>query len=276
MSSGRFRINPEPVAQVTPTNTRPSLAGSILNDMRHVIPLTAAALLITAAVAMFMTGVDDIVSVIGSSIAVLAATCAALFLTFSRREVAAALQATVVRGIQRGTPPSEMVTMITMISDLSRRVGLVGLVDIRTSSAELREVCALVAGASDESTIRMQLDKRRRTEEATHAMVSGVLLFSALYAVITGALGSVVQYARPQALGVAEEMAGSVALLPLISGLALGLFAVVLLGRVRLAHMRELISLEIAYSGGAMILEDNNAEHVRRRLLELLPPGMEK
>ncbi|MDO6461041.1 hypothetical protein Q4485_10065 [Granulosicoccaceae sp. 1_MG-2023] len=261
---------------MTPTNTSQSLAGNILNDMRHVLPLTAAALLITAAVAMFMTGVDDIVSVIGSSVAVLAATCAALFLTFSRREVAAALQMTVARGIQRGTSPSEMITMITMISDLSRRVGLVGLVDIRTSSPELREVCALVAGACDESVIRMQLDKRRRTEKAAHAMVSAVLFFTALYATLTGVLGSVLQYARSQAVDVVVPASGSVAMLPLISGLALGLFAVVLLGRVRLAHMRELVSLEIAYSGGAMILEDNNAAHVRRRLTELLPPGMEK
>jgi len=252
-----------------------SLAEVLLKEMRNVVPLLIAALFLTAASAMFLTGVDDLMRVIGTAVVILTGTGAALLMTFSRQEVSAALQVTVSRGIQRGTQPSEMITMITMLSDLSRRVGLVGLVDIRTSSAELREVCALVAGAADEMTIRVQLEKRQQIEQAAHRMVVSVLIFAAIYAVILGATGSVIQFTHFQVTpGVNAEPTWTVSLLPLVSGLALSLFVAILVGRINVSHLREMVSLEIAYQGGAMILEDNNAQRVQIRLSELLPPGM--
>ncbi len=252
-----------------------SIADTILNEMRNVIPLVVAALFLSSAVAMFLTGVEDAALVIGSSVVVLTGTTAALLLTFARQEVSAALQVAVTRGIQRGTLPSEMITMITMLSDLSRRIGLVGLVDIRTSSSELREVCSLVAGAADELTIRMQLEKRRQVEKAAHKMVFSVLVLAAVYAAILGLLSSVVQFIRMSGLAVQPaDGVWAVSLLPVICGFALALFVVVLIGRVNVSHLRELVNLEIAYQGGAMILEDNNAQRVRIRLSELLPPGM--
>lgn len=252
-----------------------SFADSVLNEMRNVIPLIVAAMFLTAAIAMFLTGVDDIASVIGSSLGVLTGTTAALLLTFSRQEVSAALKLVVSRGIQRGTHPGEMITMITMLSDLSRRVGLVGLIDIRTSSSEIREVCTLVAGAVDEMTIRMQLEKRRQVEAAAHKMVFSVLVFAGIFAVFLGMLGSVIQFTRLQGMtGAGSEFLWAYTLLPLICGFALALFASVLAGRVSVSHLREMVNLEIAYQGGAMILEDNNAQRVQARLSELLPPGM--
>ena len=252
-----------------------SITDALLKEMRNVVPLLIAALFLTAAIAMFLTGVDDMLSVIGSSVFVLTGTAAALLVTFSRREVSAALQATVSRGIQRGTLPAEMITMITMLSDLSRRVGLVGLVDIRTSSSELREVCALIAGAADEMTIRMQLEKRQQIENAAHKMVVNVLVFAGVFAVMLGATGSIVQFTHfSSTAGQGVEASWAVSMLPLVCGFALGLFIAILVGRVNVAHLRELVSLEIAYQGGVMILEDNNAQRVQMRLLELLPPGM--
>jgi flagellar motor component MotA len=253
-----------------------SFADTFLNEMRNLIPLIIAAMLLMAACAMFLTGIDDIASVIAASLVVLTGTVAALLLTFSRQEVAAAMQAAITRGIQHRTAPSEMITMITMLSDLSRRVGLVGLVDIRTSSSELREVCALIAGAADEVTIRMQLEKRRIMEIAAHKMVFSVLVFAGVYAVVLGMLGSIVQFTRMQSgSGQLLESPIAISLLPLICGLSLALFVVILIGRINVAHLREMVSLEIAYQGGAMILEDNNAERVKMRLADLLPPGME-
>ncbi|MCB1755280.1 MAG: hypothetical protein KDJ38_07145 [Gammaproteobacteria bacterium] len=252
-----------------------SLADTILNEMRNVIPLTVAAVFLSAAVAMFLTGVDDLASVIGWSLILLTGTAAALLLTFSRQEVSAALQVAVSRGIHRGTRPSEMITMITMISDLSRRVGLVGLVDIRTTSTELREVCTLVAGAADELTIRLQLEKRRHIEKAAHKLVFSVLVFASVYAALLGALGSVVQFAHLEDLAMQTlESSWAGGLLPLITGVSLALFVVILIGRINVSHLREMVNLEIAYQGGAMILEDNNASRVQTRLTELLPPGM--
>lgn len=252
-----------------------SITEALLKEMRNVVPLLIAALFLTAAIAMFLTGVDDLFSVIGSSILVLTGTAAALLITFSRMEVSAALQATVSRGIQRGALPSEMITMITMLSDLSRRVGLVGLVDIRTSSSELREVCTLIAGAADEVSIRMQLEKRQQIENAAHKMVVNVLVFAGIYAIIIGATGSIVQFTHLNAdSGQAVSASLAVSFLPLVCGFSLGLFVAILVGRVNVAHLRELVSLEIAYQGGAMILEDNNAQRVQMRLTELLPPGM--
>ncbi len=237
-------------------------------EMRNIIPLTVAALLLTAAATMFLTGVEDLTSVVSFSFIVLLGTAAALLLTFSPQEVSAALYATVDRGIQRGATPSEMITMIAMLSDLSRRVGLIGLVDIRTSSKELHEVCSLLASAADEVTIRMQLEKRREVEVAAHRMFFSVLLFTAVYAVVIGVLVAVVQYARMQGMVAVGSFQPVVAhiLLPAICGLTLALFVAILMGRMNVAHLREMVSLEVAYQGGAMILEDNNAQRVHARL----------
>lgn len=236
--------------------------------------LTAAALLLTAAASMFLTGVDDLAYVLGASLTVLAGTAAGLLLTFSTGEVFAALYATVTRGIQRDSTPSEMITMIAMLSDLSRRVGLVGLVDIRTTSNELHEVCRLLASAADEMTIRLHLEKRRDVELATHKLFFSVLTFAAIYALTVGILASAVHYVSTSALIESGQASLSASLLPSVCGVILAFLIAILMGRMNIAHLREMVSLEIAYQGGAMILEDNNAELVHSRLTSLLPPGM--
>ncbi len=257
------------------SNSEVSFVADIkFTEMRNITLLTVAALLLIAAAAMFLTGVNDPPRVIGSSLVVLVGTAAALFLTFSIAEVHAALYATVTRGIRRDSTPSEMITMIAMLSDLSRRVGLMGLVDIRTSSKELHEVCRLLAGAADEMTIRMHMNKRREAEVTAHRMFSSVLIFAAIYALVIGILASVVHYMNAELLLGAGNTSVATSLLPAVCGVTLTLLISILMGRMNMAHLREMVSLQIAYQGGAMILEDNNAENVHLRLTGLLPPGM--
>ncbi len=258
-----------------PTNSEVRFVNDIkFTEMRNITLLTASALLLTAAAAMFLTGVNDPSLVIGSSLVVLVGTAAALLLTFSTAEVYSTLYATVTRGIQRDSTPTEMITMIAMLSDLSRRVGLVGLVDIRTSSKELHEVCRLLASAADEMTIRMHLHKRRDAELTTHKMFFSVMIFALIYALVIGLLTSVIHYMNAVQSNEVESVSVIVSMLPAVCGITLAFLISILMGRMNIAHLREMVSLEIAYQGGAMILEDNNAENVHLRLTSLLPPGM--
>jgi hypothetical protein len=50
----------------------------------------------------------------------------------------------------------------------------------------------------------------------------------------------------------------------------------ILIGRLRSAHLRELVITELAYRGGAMILDDNNVQRLRTRLALLVPAGLRR
>ena len=47
-----------------------------------------------------------------------------------------------------------------------------------------------------------------------------------------------------------------------------------LIGRLRSAHMRELTVVDIAYRSASIILEDNDVQRLRARLIGLIPKGL--
>jgi len=63
-------------------------------------------------------------------------------------------------------------------------------------------------------------------------------------------------------------------MLPLVCGVSLSLLMAILLGRLRTAHLREALAIELAYEGASIVLEDNNMQRLQARLTAHLPHGM--
>ena len=240
-------------------------------EVWQVIPLILAAALLTIGLAMFLSGTESLVDVVQPVIVVFGGALASLLLTFSTSHIAQALQHALVRGVRGGTAPDGMVAAMLMVCEVSRRDGLLGVAEIRSNSEQLEEVCFLIGQASDESTLRFALERQIAGERLHHQMTSDVFLFTAVYAVLIGLLGSLLLYVSRVDSGVIGTT-----FLPFVCGVSLAILMCILIGRLRAAHLRELVIAEIAYQGAAMILDDNNVQRLRNRLEQLVPAGLQR
>lgn len=247
-------------------------------DLMQVIPLIVAAALLTVGLAMFLSGTENGSDLVQPVIVVFGGTVVALLATFPLGQLGVALQNAVHRGIRGGTAPEEMVRALMKVCDISRRDGLLGVAEVRTNSESLSEICHLISQAADEEHIQFQLDKQRTGEQICHRMTSDVFLFTGIFAVLIGGLGCVIRIVNSYAPA-ASAQAGSgetigLLVLPLICGVTLALLMSILIGRLRTAHLREVMVIDIAYQGAAIILEDNNVQRLRSRLAMLIPGGI--
>ncbi len=240
-------------------------------ELRQVLPLLLAAVLLTIGLAMFLSGTRHLVEVVQPVIVVFGGSLAALLLTFPVPQLAQALQVALVRGIRGGTDPLEMVRAMMKICDISRREGLLGVADVRSNVEEVEEVCQLIGDAAADASIRFSLDRRHSGELTYHRMTSDVFLFTACYSVLIGTLGTLIRLVSTPADGISGAQ-----LLPFVCGLCLAILMTILLGRLRAAHLRELVVVDIAFRGAAMILDDNHVQRLRGRLMLLVPPGLRR
>jgi len=127
----------------------------------------------------------------------------------------------------------------------------------------------LIGEASDDSSIRFALERRVASERVLHQTISDVFVFASLYALLFGVLGSLLRFTSSPA----NEVSSGV-LLPFICGASLGVILVILIARLRTAHMRELVVADIAYRGAAIILDDNNVQRLNARLALLVPVSL--
>lgn len=238
-------------------------------ELWQVLPLLLAALLLTVGLAMFLSGTLHPGEVVQPVIVVFGGTLAALLLTFPLPQLTQALQAALVRGIRGGTDPLEMVRAMMKVCEVSRREGLLGVAEVRSNVEEVEEVCQLIGDAAPEASIRFSLDRRHNGELTYHRMTSDVFLFTAGYAGLIGALGSVIRLVSEPF----DSVSGG-QLLPFVCGLCLAILSTILLGRLRAAHLRERVAVDIAFRGASIILDDNHAQRLRSRLLLLVPPGL--
>jgi len=234
-----------------------------------ILPLAIAAVSLTIGLAMFLSGTERPGDVIQPVIVVLGGTLAAVLLTFPISQLTEALRSALTRGVRGGAKPSEMIQAMLKVCDVSRRDGLMGVGEIRSNSAAIEDVCHLISDAARESAIRFKLERQIASEHAFHKMVSDVFVFTAVYALIMGALASLIQF-----VSVTESATGAHVALPFVIGGSLVMLMGVLLGRLRAAHLKELVVMEIAYSGAVMLLDDNNVQRLRARLVLLVPPGL--
>jgi len=230
-------------------------------EMWQLIPLVLAAVLLTIGLAMFMSGTQHPVEIIQPVIV--------LLLTFPTTQLTQSLKTALSRGLRGGTAPAEMIRAMMKVCDLSRRDGLLGVAEVRSNSHEVEEVCHLIGDAATESQIQFSLERRQTSETLFHKMVCDVFLFAIGYSMLMGMLASIASFVA-QGSG---TVTGAV-MLPVVCGACLSILMLVLLGRLRSAHLREMVAVEIAYRGATIILEDNNVQRLRNRLANLVPEGL--
>ncbi len=252
-----------------PDNLQVSKQDSV--EMWQLIPLVLAAALLTIGLAMFMSGTQHPVEIIQPVIVVFGGTLAALLLTFPTSQLTQSLKVALSRGLRGGTAPAEMIRAMMKICDISRRDGLLGVAEVRSNSREVEEACLLIGDAATEEQIRFNLDRRQTGERLFHQMVCDVFVFAIAYAMLMGALASIASYVANGS----GSFSGAV-VLPLVCGACLSILMLVLLGRLRSAHLREMVAVDIAYHSASIILEDNNVQRLRNRLAELVPDGLRK
>lgn len=244
-------------------------------DLLQVVPLVLAAVMLTVGLAMFLGGTVEPMDVVRPVIVVFGGTLVALLVTFPMPQLAQALQIALARGVHGGNSPEDMIRAMMKICDISRRDGLLGVAEIRSSSWEVEQVCHLIGDAADEEAIRFGLERRQSAERLYNHMTADVFLFTAVYAVLIGLLGSLIHFAAPGVPATASATTAiGTAIMPFVCGVSLDILMGILLGRLRSAHARELVSTEIAYRGATIILEDNNVQRLRARLAALVPPGL--
>lgn len=238
-------------------------------EIWQVIPLILAAAFLTIGLSMFLSGTEKLIDVVQPVIVVFGGALVGLLLTFSTSHLGQALQIALVRGIRGGNSPGAMIKAMLKVCEVSRRDGLLGVADIRSNSEQVEEICCLIGDASDDESIRFALERRIASEQRLHQMSSDVFIFTGIYALLIGILGSLLLFVSPSQ----DTLSGAVAM-PFVCGASLAILMCILVGRLRSAHLRELLMAEIAYKTASIILEDNNVQHLRSRLGLLVTTGL--
>lgn len=238
-------------------------------NVLQVVPLILAVVLLTVGLALFLSDASEFADVVQSVIVVFGGASAGLLLSFSTSQIVQALQLALNRAVYGGYSPRDMVRTMMKVCELSRRDGLLGVAEIRSNSVDVEEVCQLIGAASEDSTIRFALERRIASERILHQAISDVFVFAAIYALLFGLLGSLLRFASSPAAGVTGGI-----LLPFVCGASLCIVLVILIARLRAAHMREMVVADIAYRGAAIILDDNNVQRLSARLALLVPLGL--
>jgi len=240
-------------------------------ELWQTLPLVLAAVLLTVGLSMFLSDTVDPLDVVRPVIVVFGGTLVALLVTFPIPQLAQALRAALVRGVRGGSSPLEMIRAMMKVCEISRREGLIGVAEVRSSSRWVEEVCHLIGDAAEDSVIRFHLERSLEGERVHDRMTVDVFVFTALYAVLSGLLGSLIHFVSPGAES--ATLSGATAV-PFVCGVSLAMLLCILIGRLRAAHLRGLVTAEIAYRGAAIILEDNDVQRLRGRLVPLVPPGL--
>lgn len=238
-------------------------------NLWQLIQLVLATMLVTIGLAMVLSDVGDIVDVVRSVIVVFGGAAAGVLLSFRFSQTVQALQAALDRGLLGGYSPGDMVRAMLKVCEVSKRDGLLGVAEIESDCAEVEDVCQLIGEAADDAQIRFALERSVATEKLCHSSTSDVFLFTAIYASLFGLLASLLRYGN----STAETVSGSV-YLPFVCGASLAIIMSVLIARLRAAHLRQLMLIEIAHQSAAIILEDNNVQRLYARLSMLIPAGL--
>ena len=155
------------------------------------------------------------------------------------------------------------------VCEISKRDGLLGVAEIESDCAEVEDVCQLIGEAAAETQIQFALERSVAREELFHKATSDVFVFTAVYAALFGMLASLLRFGN----SVAQTGTGS-GFLPFVCGASLAIIMSVLTARLRAAHLRQLMLIEIAHRAAAIILEDNNVQRLYSRLNMLMPAGV--
>ena len=185
-------------------------------------------------------------------------TVAATLLTFRFRDVIDAFKSAYLVFNSPNQDSQELINTMIKLGTISRRKGLLSLMDVKTNSPFLKRVCTLIADAADEETLRAamrtEIDSMpTELDEVSRQMLS--LL------------------AEPDTLGPAM----AVALLTTFYGTLLStVIFLPIAGKLRSRTMMEVMNFEIVYQGAISILQDNNPMSVYEKLSSFVPPKQRK
>jgi len=240
-------------------------------EIWQTLPLVLATVLLTVGLSMFLSDTVDFFDIVRPVIVVFGGTLVALLVTFPLPQLVQSLETALVRGVRGGSSPPEMIRAMMKVCDISRRDGLLGVAEVRSNSTEVEDVCHLIGDAAEEGAIRFRLERSLEAERTFNRLTADVFLFTAIYAVLSGLLGSLIHFVAP---GAGAATFSEATVVPFVCGVSLAMILCILIGRLRAAHARELVTAEIAYRAASIILEDNDVHRLRGRLARLVPPGL--
>ena len=207
-------------------------------------------------------------------------TVAATLLTFRFKDVINAFKSAYLVFNSPNQDSQELINTMIKLGTISRRKGLLSLMEVKTNSPFLKRVCTLIADAADEETLRAAMRTEIESMKMRHFIVQDVFRKMALYAPSFGMLGTLIGLiqmlsllAEPDTLGPAM----AVALLTTFYGSLLStVIFLPIAGKLRSRTMMEVMNFEIVYQGAISILQDNNPLSVYEKLSSFVPPKQRK
>ena len=207
-------------------------------------------------------------------------TVATTLLTFQFKDVINAYRAAYFVFTQENADSNTMVETMIKLCQLSRRVGVIELGEVRTKSRFLKKACDLIADGSTEDDIRSALRTEIESLKIRHYIVQDVFRKMGTYAPAFGMLGTLIglvqmlsKMQNPSSIGPAM----AVALLTTFYGSLLStLFFLPIAGKLKARTVLEVINLEIMFEGAISILEVNNPIIVYEKLSSYIPARQRK
>jgi chemotaxis protein MotA len=223
--------------------------------------------------------VHNFMNVPGAMI-VMGGTMAATLLTFQFKDVLTAFKSAYFVFSSPKQESQELINTMIRLGTVSRRKGLLSLMDVKTNSPFLKRVCTLIADAADEDTLRLAMRTEIESMQMRHFIVQDVFKKMAMYAPSFGMLGTLIGLiqmlsllANPESLGPAM----AIALLTTFYGslLATAIFLPIA-GKLRSRTVLEVMNFEIIFQGAVSILQDNNPMSVYEKLSSFVPAKQRK
>lgn len=205
---------------------------------------------------------------------------AATLLTFQFKDVVTAFRSAYFVFSSPKQDSQELINTMIKLGTISRRKGLLSLMDVKTNSPFLKRVCTLIADAADEDTLRSAMRTEIESMQMRHFIVQDIFKKMAIYAPSFGMLGTLIgliqmlsMLADPDSLGPAM----AVALLTTFYGSLLAtVIFLPIAGKLRSRTMIEVMNFEIIYQGAVSILQDNNPMSVYEKLSSFVPAKKRK
>jgi chemotaxis protein MotA len=188
---------------------------------------------------------------------VVGGTMAATLLTFQFSDVLTAFRSAYFVFTSPKQDSQDLINTMIKLGTISRRKGLLSLMDVKTNSPFLKRVCTLIADAADEETLRSAMRTEIDSMQMRHFVVQDVFKKMAMYAPSFGMLGTLV------------------GLIQMLSLLATVIFLPVA-GKLRSRTMLEVMNFEIIFQGAVSILQDNNPLSVYEKLSSFVPAKKRK
>jgi chemotaxis protein MotA len=211
---------------------------------------------------------------------VLGGTLAATLLTFQFKDVINAWKSAYFVFTSPKQDSQDLINTMIKLGTISRRKGLLSLMDVKTNSPFLKRVCTLIADAADEETLRSAMRTEIESMQMRHFIVQDVFRKMALYAPSFGMLGTLIGLIQMLSLLADADSLGPAMAVALLTTFYGSLLATVIFlpiaGKLRSRTMIEVMNFEIIYQGAVSILQDNNPLSVYEKLSSFVPAKKRK